>query len=105
MKIEIDLPDWVEERRLVILAGIECVASKEPSENYWKIKETRCNQCGMCCFDYPPTPYGVDGEGKCNKLRFDHGKWECLARTEKPYNCLLDPIEDDIGCCITYKKV
>ena len=103
MKIELEIPDWAAERRIVILAGIECLAIKEPTGDL-KVKDVRCNQCGVCCFDYPPTPYGTDDEGKCNKLIFRRDKWDCLARTDRPYRCLLDPIEEDIGCCITYKK-
>ena len=105
MKIELEIPDWASTARLVILHGMECVAVKLPHEDHWKVKDIRCNQCGLCCHDNPVTPFKIDEDGKCEKLDFDGSLFPCKARTFKPYNCLLDPPEDFEGCCITYKKV
>lgn len=102
MRIEIDIPEWAAERRLIVLAGIELVAFKEPW-GPWKIKRVRCDQCGQCCMTFKPnsrqTPYGVDDEGKCNELKKNGDKWECGAGIMKPYACLMDPI-DEPECCI-----
>jgi len=103
MKIEIEIPDWAAERQLTLLAGVELVARKSPREDYWEIKDQRCNFCGMCCHDFPTSPYGNDDEGRCKKVFNDNGKWKCMAGTKRPYNCLMDPSEEDF-CCITYIK-
>ena len=49
MKIEIDLPDWVDERHIRIFAGVELAAFKWSHEDFWKVKDGRCQQCGECC--------------------------------------------------------
>jgi len=105
MKIELEIPDWATEGRLMILSGTECVATKESKEDHWLVKETRCNLCGECCLDSPNTPYGLDDEGRCVKLVFDREKWWCMAKAHRPYNCLADPIDKNLECCITHKKV
>jgi MinD superfamily P-loop ATPase len=105
MKVTLELPDWVEESRLMILAGVELVATKVPWENFWKVKNTRCDLCGQCCMTKPYNPWGVDEEGKCLMLRRQtDGTWECSAGLLKPYQCLKDP-NDEPECCITYDRV
>lgn len=44
----LDLPNWVEGRRITILAGMEEVAHKIPGKP-WEIKIKRCTNCGKCC--------------------------------------------------------
>lgn len=108
MKIEIEIPDWVTERRLLILAGTELVAKKEPWDDFWEVKNDRCNLCGACCMTFKPnsnqTPYGVDEEGKCKALVKYGDTWECSAGTKRPYECLFDP-KDEPDCCITTERV
>ena len=106
MKIEVEIPDWAEERRILILAGTELVAMKRGHEDHWLIKETRCNRCGECCLDRPPTPYGLDDEGKCLKLEQIGGEWACTAGMGIGLRCVLDPnLVGYEACCITHRKV
>lgn len=106
MKIELEVPDWVVNRRILILAGGECVAQKMPDDDHWNVKVDRCNHCGECCLDSPPTPYGLDDEGKCVKLVLERGVWECTAGLDKPLRCVLDPNLIEYGPCnITHRKV
>ena len=99
-----DIDDKYKERLLIVMAGRELVARKHPDDDFWLVKTQSCNYCGECCMDHPPTPYGVDDEGKCNKLVKFGDKWECAAGASAPWNCLNDP--EDIECCsIRYKKV
>lgn len=110
MKIEVEIPDWAAEARITILAGIECVAVKDSFNDFWLVKDARCNRCGECCLDNPNTPFGVDDEGKCVKLYKDEdrGEYWCMAKSQRPYNCCLDPTEQEmknLDCCITYKRV
>lgn len=110
MRIELDLPDWVDERRIIILAGIELVAEKVPWEEKWKVKETRCNMCGACCMNFTESIYREDLfpviDGTCTFLEKEPGtidKWRCTC-TEKPFSCLHDPPNNLTECCITYSE-
>ena len=106
MKINLEIPKWAESARLLIVAGNECVAQKLPHQDFWMVKEIRCNQCGECCLDSPPSPYGFDDEGKCLKLKFEDDKWHCMAGSDKPIRCIIDPnIRGYEQCCMTHKKV
>ena len=106
MKIELEIPDWATTARLLIVAGNECVAKKLPHQNFWMVKERRCNQCGECCLDSPTSPFGVDDEGKCVKLKFEDNKWTCNIGSDKPIKCVLDPnLLGFESCNITHKKV
>jgi len=104
------LPDWGKSQQFTILLGMELYASYAPGGKI-KIKKVRCNFCGQCCMDLIPnhktqTPYGVDGEGKCNALRKNRdGNWICNAGTHKPYSCMQDPLKSNTPeCCIEYEK-
>lgn len=94
----LNLPDWAKNQQIMVLAGMELLVYYVPGDKI-QIKKVRCNFCGDCCLDYPDTPYGVDDEGKCNKLEFDGDKWICLARFHKPYNCLHDPLKENVPDC------
>ena len=93
-----------KERAIRVMAGRELIAEKMPGDDHWKVKETSCNFCGMCCHDFPGTVYGNDSEGRCNKLQKNGDKWECAAGVQVPWTCLGDPT--GIDCCsITYRLV
>jgi len=49
-------------------------------------------------------PFGTNEKpsGKCNKLKKEGDKWICTAGHMKPFACLFDPIDQDIGCSIRY---
>ena len=107
MKIELELPDWVETQRISILAGKELVASKVP-DSKWKIKTERCNHCGECCLDAGDRrlPWGLDDEGKCNALIKEGNKWLCGAGLYMPYICLHDPSKKNFPSCnIEHKEI
>ena len=86
MRIELDLPDWVEGRRLIILAGMEEVAHRMPGRT-WKVKTERCVNCGKCCKDcehlefYPPDKY-VCGLAKGMGIPY-----HCLVNDGWPEEC------------------
>ena len=106
MEINIEIPKWAidksKDNPIIILIGNELAAIKNPKED-WKIKKVRCVQCGECCMDMPPghLPFGTSGE-KCNKLKKEGNCWICTAGHMKPFACLFDPIDKDIGCAIRY---
>lgn len=105
MRIEIDLPEWADDRPLIILSGQELVA-KYTQETGWKVKAERCYKCGECCCDIAPDhlPFGVTGDGKCKMLLSDGS---CGAGHQKPFACLDDPVESEfafLGCSIRYKR-
>ena len=69
MKIELELPDWAvgENKTILLLSNQELVAVKKTGEK-WKVKKTRCIQCGECCMDVGNlTPYGADDEMKVQR--------------------------------------
>jgi len=104
MKIEIELPDWVDkDKTLMLLSGQELVAFKYP-KGEWKVKEVRCDQCGECCHDTPEghTPFGST-DNVCNALEFRDGKFYCTAGPNRPHRCLPDPLEGVYNCSIKYR--
>ena len=94
------LPDRTKDRTIMILADQELVAFKEPRQEI-KIKKVRCVQCGECCLDVEEnhTPFGTNGEGKCNMLDTTGDKWKCLAGYKKPFSCLSDPLKANTPSC------
>ena len=110
MMIQIELPDWVNERQILILAGTELAAKKMPWEKEWTIKDDRCNRCGDCCRDLPENG-GRHGNvtkvknGVCEYLQLEPGttdKYNCSIAGNRPLCCLLDPL-NKLNCNITYK--
>ena len=81
---------------ITIMLDQELLAFKEPRQP-WSVRKTRCVHCGEGCLNVDPNylSFGVDGEGKCNKLIQDGDLWLCDAGHEKPF-CCLGP-----GCSIT----
>lgn len=104
------LPEWAEERRLLILGGVELIAEKVPWNDYIEVKRERCNNCGQCCMTLTPdsmqTPFGVDDEGMCKALKNEGDKWVCGAGVKKPYSCLADPLKENTPeCSIIREKI
>lgn len=72
--MKIKLPNWVNPKKtMMLISGKELIAFKISGQP-WKVKKTRCNQCGECCMDFPKVPFGCDDEGKCNKLEKEGDK-------------------------------
>jgi hypothetical protein len=106
MKIEIELPDWVEDNPSILIQANGELVAFQHHDGTLKVKQKRCDQCGECCLDVGGAgPYGSDDEGKCSKLIKEGDKWMCAAWKQitgpKPYRCVFDP--DNLeGCCVTY---
>jgi len=95
MKIEIELPDWVDERDIYVMAGIELAAYKFAAEKKFHVKTSRCNQCGKCCEWSPQTPYYPSNpDGSCSKLIPDGpDKKVCSIAVYRPFPCAYgDPV-------------
>lgn len=105
MKIQLDIPKWVDPKQtLMLLSGKELVWFKHYHQP-GKMKIVRCNQCGECCMDFPPVIFGSDDEGKCTMLEKDGDKWVCRAGADTPKRCLSDPVDrEGLGCCIEYDE-
>lgn len=108
MKITLTLPDWVDERHIYILAGVELVAYKHFGEK-WKVKKNRCVQCGECCTGHKQgNPHmEIDKDGTCIYLIPDGEKQICGKVEYRGFNCATgDPIKDkwsETNCKITYR--
>ena len=87
MRIEIDLPSWVDERAIHIMAGVERVAYKLPWEEKWKVKTSRCDMCGACC-------------SKC-KSYVDN---KCTTEIDRPFLCCVTHGKID-ACSIGFREV
>ena len=96
MRIEIDLPDWADERAIHIMAGIERVAYKLPWEDWWHVKTARCSQCGACC-----------EKMKCKYLDEEPGgeKFRCSEGVMRPWLCCVSEFKDKNVCSIRFKEV
>lgn len=99
MKIELELPDWVDKNlTLMILSGQELVAFKEPKRD-WKIKKIRCIQCGECCLIDPNNVPFLGENEKCIYLNISGDKCACMAGEKKPFGCLIDPLKQNVPTC------
>lgn len=86
MEINITLPDWADEREVTIFAGVEKIAFKSPTDTTWKVKTTRCSNCGKCCMDTPP-----NGD-PCIQLKRDGDKYFCKIAANRPFACLVGEV-------------
>ena len=90
MRVEVNLPDWVDERNVRIFAGIEEVAHRYAGKK-WQVKKVRCNLCGKCCMDIPgPWIHGRDEKtGYCKHLKYNEGwkGWLCDMGRNRPFAC------------------
>ena len=93
MKVDVELPDWVEGRYIYIFAGFECVAIYSPiDKDGFHVKTTRCNMCGVCCRN-------------CEHLKYEgKGKLACGLYLKRPFECCVDNHKNPPkGCVITYE--
>lgn len=96
MKIELELPDWVSERHLYILAGIELVAFKNVGEN-WQVKVGRCSLCGKCC---------ARGGVPCQHLEKVGDEVRCGLGIKRPLNCSMSALPLRIeGCTEKFEEL
>ena len=118
MKINLILSDWVDERHLrlkvddenniVVFAGIELAAIKEAQNDYWKIKQGRCNGCGDCCTGITGRHTYPTVDGDCIHLLPENpqGQRLCAIPLTRSRLCDNDPREGMYErCSITYKRV
>jgi hypothetical protein len=94
MRVEIDLPDWCNERHIYVIAGTELAAYKEAQEGVFHVKTSRCNNCGLCCMGLPEGHVPTDGEGTCLYLARDGVKKICSLGATRPWPCIEgDPVK------------
>lgn len=104
MRIELDLPDWVDERNIHIFAGIEEVARKH-KDAPWEIKISRCSMCGRCCRKLPRSfPFRLEN-GSCKYLIKEVGnndRWLCGLKTQRPHGCGAAQPSSISECTVEY---
>lgn len=111
MKIEIEVPDWVNDGSAIrIFKGIELIAKKFLNKP-WEIKTVRCNFCGECCtIDSPgwkDTTVEARDDGYCTQLipkSDEPGKFICKLGSGRPFSCCAYAagINDKDKCCIRW---
>lgn len=104
IKIELELPDWVEGKHIYIMAGIELAAYKHLNKP-WKVKTGKCNMCGKCCEDitgkFPPSK-----EGTCIYLENDgKDKKRCSLAINRPFRCCIGTSNNVKECTEKYDTV
>ena len=112
MKIELELPDWVEElhksgRHIYVFAGIQEIARKKGGKDYWEVKQDSCNQCGECCKRVGERwGFGVDeNTGWCKHLIFEGNEYRCGFRIDRPFGCCISDHAEYDHCSINWKKI
>jgi len=108
MRISLDLPDWVDERNIYVMAGVELVARKHKDAE-WEIKTGRCNMCGICCQrlgNGRGHPFPVI-DSSCIHLKKEVGdnpRWLCGLGENRPFSCSICAPTDDF-CTIEFEAV
>lgn len=107
MKIELEIPDWVEGKHLYLLAGQELVAYKY-LDVPWQIKDGRCNMCGKCCESFPKNrtdnrePKSING--RCVHLQDNEdGTKTCSLGIYRPYKCVI-ALNNEKECTETWAE-
>ena len=105
MRVELDLPDWCDERHIRVFAGIEEVARKVHRKR-WEIKTARCNKCGICCMNVKDNwRFGIDSKtGWCKNLSYD-GHDIYLCGIDRPFTCCAGDMAGEDFCSVTWQKV
>jgi hypothetical protein len=103
MKIELELPDWVEAAMNIhILAGVEEIIRRRSGK--WELKVVRCDGCGKCC-DITPKPIKTQESDVCQYLIHDGERYRCGLGANMPYNCCVSDGEGEEYCCVRWKKL
>lgn len=113
MRIELDLPDWVDERNIHIFAGIEEVARKH-KDAPWEIKISRCSMCGRCCRKLPRSfPFRKRSILFWRKTRIckylvkevgRNKRWLCGLRGQRPLGCGVGQPFTIPECTLKYEE-
>lgn len=75
--LSVEVPDWVREKTIYLLSGIELVAYRQ-SPGPWMIKTRRCAQCANCCKLAP-----------CSLLEKGPTGWLCSRSADRPFHCCV----------------
>ena len=97
MRIEIDIPEWADERAIHILAGIERVAYKLPWEDKWHVKTGRCSSCGRCCIKLE-CKYLDEEPG-------DNDRFRCSEGMMRPFSCCISKPKSIPQCTVEFREV
>jgi hypothetical protein len=87
MRIEIDLPDWCDERHIYIFAGIELAAYRQYGENWIRVKTERCNRCGKCCQQEHWALEFNPGRCECTFMEHLGDEHRCALGINRPFSC------------------
>lgn len=105
-KITLELPDYTDERRIVIIAGTETVYKRE--DGTWYRKTARCNfNCGKCCKDVPDNwAHGKGKDGHCQYLIYEANEYLCSLGYNTPLACAAgDGVDIVPDCTIVWEKI
>ena len=106
-KIELELPEWANERHIRIFAGIELIAYRKVNEDKFNVKCSRCNFCGKCCMNVRVDHiFGRDEKtGNCRWLRKNGDTYECGLGMGRPFSCSASVPIHIPECTEKFKKV
>jgi hypothetical protein len=111
MIVKLEIPDSFSDQRLTLIAGNkECIATKNPWDNFWEVVTVRCDQCGNCCMglwvqDKHRLAWPIDDEGRCSQLQDDGDRHPCGAGFETPFRCIPFIDRNDVlGCSVETER-
>jgi len=107
--INLELPDWADERVIHIMAGIERIAYEYPWDQLM-IKTTRCSMCGKCCMSLGENHIFPVIYGRCSYLKKevgDNNRWLCDLGTFRPHACCVTKsfLKRIPECTVKYESV
>jgi len=106
VRIEINLPEWANERTIYIFAGVELAALKSRGGK-WQTKTGRCNMCGKCCMDLKKHSFPLI-DGQCVYLKKEPGKndqWLCGLGILRPFGCCIGSPSKVPDCTESFEEI
>jgi len=89
--IEIEIPEWVKDNNIYIMAGMNLLAYRYRG-GLLMVKTQQCSMCGNCCMNLDEKHPFSDPQKACQYLEKEVGDnqhWLCGLGAMRPHGCAV----------------